>query len=150
MELSAFLESIKSLVIIIAFVWGIFTILNIFHSGLQIFWRIMLIFIYLLFVLFYYEILKNQFFLIIREPKNYFINILNEFIVFVGYLDIVLYILWPWLLIYTFFSIREKKSLEFIKKMILITLLYWLFIFAKDQPYIKNIYNTYIIKYIQK
>ncbi len=150
MEFSNVLYSIKHIFFIFIVLWGIFSIFHLFHNGLAISWRITIVIIFFIFVFFYFSILFDLYKLIYHNPMLYLKNFLQEFLLIIKHLDIVIYFLWPNILIFSFFSVKEKKSLEFIKFLIVFTLLYWIYLSVKDNKKILEIWHHFVLQEIQK
>lgn len=144
MEFSKILDSIKHIFFIFIVLWGIFSLLNLLHKGISILWRILVLIIFLMFTFFHFSIIFDLYRMIFNEPMLFLKNILLELVLIISHFDIVLYLLWPILLIYSFFSAREKKSIEYIKFLITITLMFWIIYFVRENSKIHEIWNQFI------
>lgn len=148
MEFSEVLYSIRHIFFVFVLLWGLFSILNLLHQGLPILWRFIVVLIYFIFIFFYYSILRELYYTLFNNPLLFLNNLYNELILIVNYLDVLIYFLWPFMLIYSFFSFKEKKSLENLKILIIITLLFWIFLFVRNNDNFKKIWNDFVLQNI--
>jgi len=147
MELSSFLLQFRGILFLFVIVWGIFSILHLFHFGFSVVWRFILLLLFIFFVLLYYPFLTEELNQLTANYLEYLKKILKEILNIFNYIDFFLYFFWPIILIYSFFSAKEKKALDFIKIFVVITLMFWLIQFVKDNPFVNQIIQKYFIKY---
>jgi len=147
MELSNFLLQFRGILFFFIIIWGIFSILHLFHFGFSIVWRLIILLLFVFFVLLHYPFLIEELNQLSSNYLEYLKKILKEIINLLNYIDFFLYFLWPIILIYSFFSAKEKKALDFIKILVVITLMFWLIHFVKDNPFVNQIIQKYFIKY---
>ena len=147
MELSSFLLQFRGILFLFTILWGIFSILHLFHFGFSVVWRFILLFLFVFFVFLYYPFLIEEINQLTTNYLEYLKKILKEIIKIINYIDFFLYFLWPIVLITSFFSAKEKKMLDFIKVFVVITLMFWLFQFIKSLTFIDQIIQKYFIKY---
>ncbi len=147
MELSSFLLQFRGILFFFVILWGIFSILHLFHFGFSIVWRLIVLLIFVFFVLLHYPFLIEELNQLSSNYLDYLKKILKEIINIFNYMDFFLYFFWPIILIHSFFSAKEKKALDFIKILVVITLMFWLIHFFKDNPFINQIIQKYFIKY---
>lgn len=148
MEFSEVLYLLRHIFFIFVLLWGLFSILNLLHKGLPILWRFIVVLIYFIFIFFYYSLLRELYLTLLNNPLLFFNNLYYELILIVNYLDVLIYFLWPFMLIYSFFSFKEKKSLENLKILIIITLLFWIFLFVRNNDNFKTIWNDFVLQNI--
>ncbi|GIX42715.1 MAG: hypothetical protein KatS3mg129_2448 [Leptospiraceae bacterium] len=146
MELSSLLSQFKSLIFLLSILWGIFAILHIFHFGFNILWRFIIIIIYILFLFFYFPYFLEEYNLLYSNYIEFLKKLLNNILLLINYFDFILLILWPVILIHSFFSAKEKQSLDRIKILIVITLIYWIYLLIINDEYFQNILKNYFIK----
>jgi hypothetical protein len=147
MELSSFLLQFRGILFLFVIVWGIFSVLHLFHFGFSVVWRFILLLLFIFFVLLHYPFLIEELNQLTANYLEYFKKILKEIVNIFNYIDFFLYFFWPIILIYSFFSAKEKKALDFIKIFLVITLMFWLIQFVKDNPFVNQIIQKYFIKY---
>jgi len=147
MELSSFLLQFRGILFLFVIVWGIFSILHLFHFGFSVVWRFILLLLFIFFVLLHYPFLIEELNQLTANYLEYLKKILKEILNIFNYIDFFLYFFWPIILIYSFFSTKEKKALDFIKIFVVITLMFWLIQFVKNNPFVNQIIQKYFIKY---
>lgn len=143
MELSPLFEHTKSLLGILTLVWGLFSLLNLFHSKIPLFWRITVIFAFFVFIFLYFPILKEEYNLWKINYKYKPLEIFEALFYIFQYLDIFLYLSWCYFLIKVFFSAKEKSSENIIKFLVIFTLFYWIFSFLFQKNLIHLPYKEY-------
>ncbi|MFN3603479.1 MAG: hypothetical protein ACK4UJ_02080 [Leptonema sp. (in: bacteria)] len=143
MELSKVFQETQSLFSLIVLLWGLFSILNLFHSNISLFWRISSLITFVLFLLVYFPYIQTD---ILSWKKHYAykpLEILESFIKLFPYLDIFLYLTWCYSLIKIFFSAREKQSQSILKFLVLFTLVYWILSFVFQKKMLQIPYKEY-------
>jgi hypothetical protein len=146
MELSTLLIQFKGLLFLFGCIWGIFILLNFFHFGYNFWWKLIILIVYILFIFFYFPYLYDEYLLAYNQTREFFKQLLQELVLLLNYFDFFIFFLWPIIMIYSFFTAREKRSLDFIKIFIVITLIYWIFLMVKNNPSLEKIIKTYFLK----
>lgn len=143
MELSAIFQQTKSLLIPILVFWGLFSILNLFHFKISLFWRISVLFTFILFMILYYPFLQQEFdswkHNLFYKPLEIFDSLLFLF----SLIDIFFYLYWCYSLIKIFFSANEKQSETILRYLVVSTLLYWILSIIFQKKILQIPYREY-------
>ncbi len=143
MELSVIFQQTKSLFIPIAVLWGLFSIMNLFHFKISLFWRIFVLLIFMIFIILYYPFLQEEF----SSWKNNFfykpLEVLESLIFLFQFVDVFFYLFWCYSLIKIFFSANERQSEFTLRYLVLFTLLYWIFNFLLQKKMLSIPYREY-------
>jgi hypothetical protein len=87
MELSSFLLQFRGILFLFVIVWGIFSILHLFHFGFSVVWRFILLLLFIFFVLLHYPFLIEELNQLTANYLEYLKKILKEIVNIFNYID---------------------------------------------------------------
>ncbi|MCS7205098.1 MAG: hypothetical protein NZ853_05330 [Leptospiraceae bacterium] len=146
MELNPHLKDFATITVVFGVIWGVFSILHLFHKAYSFFWRISIVVLFLLFVVLNFSLFHSTF----LYWKSFSLSHLNDFFKELNrlfeILEVFIYFSWPFILMYSFFSAKEDIYVNRIKMFIVVTLFVWLIHFVSKNTFIQNFYQNLIEK----